>query len=70
MSSKEKQTSLQMHGRMGDCEDFLAKVMPRPEDTVGHSGAVTPKYFLYPQILLCSGEFFFLTYDKNKNLSP
>ena len=27
-------------------EDFLATVLPRPVDTVGHSGAVTPKYFL------------------------
>jgi len=29
-------------------EDFLAMVLPRPADTVGYSGAVTPKYFLCP----------------------
>jgi len=29
-------------------EDFLAMVLPRPADTVGHSGAVTPKSFLCP----------------------
>ena len=27
-------------------EDFLATVLPRPADTVGHSGAVTQKSFL------------------------
>jgi len=30
-------------------EDFLAKVLPRPGDTVGHSEAVNLKYFLCPQ---------------------
>jgi len=29
-------------------EDFLATVLPRSADTVGHSGAVTPKSFLFP----------------------
>jgi len=29
-------------------EDFLATVLPRLADTVGHSGAVTPKSFLCP----------------------
>jgi len=27
-------------------EDFLATIVPRPEDTVGHSGKVTPKSFI------------------------
>jgi len=38
-------------------EDFLATVLPRPADTVRHSGAVTPKCFCGPQILLCSEKF-------------
>jgi len=29
-------------------EDFLATVLPRPADTVGHSEAVIPKSFLCP----------------------
>jgi len=29
-------------------EDFMATVVPRPADTVGHSGAVTPKSLLCP----------------------
>jgi len=29
-------------------EDFLATVLPRLADTLGHSGAVIPKYFLSP----------------------
>jgi len=28
-------------------KDFLATVVPSPADTVGHSGAVTPKSFLF-----------------------
>ena len=30
---------------MPPMEDFLATVLPRPPDTVGHSGAVTSKSF-------------------------
>jgi len=29
-------------------EDFLATVLPRPADTVGHSGTVTPNLFSVP----------------------
>jgi len=29
-------------------EDFLATVLPRPADTVGHSWSVTPRSFLCP----------------------
>jgi len=54
---------------MPPMEDFLAMLLPRPTDTVGHSGAITPN-------LLCATPNFvvlkkmFQTYDKNKNLSP
>jgi len=29
-------------------ENLLATILPRPANTVGHSGAVTPKSFLCP----------------------
>jgi len=38
---------------------FLATVLPKPEDTVGHSGAVSHQiFFVPPQILLCSENLF------------
>jgi len=33
-------------------EDFLATVLPRLEDTVGHSGPVTPKFFYTPKFVV------------------
>jgi len=36
-------------------EDFLATVLHRPADTVGHSGAVTPRSFLcFPNFVVLS----------------
>ena len=38
-------------------EDFLATVLPKPVDTVGYSGEVTPNLFCALHILLCSEKF-------------
>jgi len=39
-------------------EDFLATVLPRPEDTGAFGGSYPPYLFYAPQILLRSENFF------------
>jgi len=51
-------------------EDFLAKVLPRPADTVGHSGAVTPKPFLYPPNFVVLRKICFKHMIKTKIIPP
>ena len=50
-------------------EDFLAMVLPRPADTVGHSGQLPPN-ILCPAKFCCAQKNLFQTHDKNQNLSP
>jgi len=45
-------------------EDFLAAVLSKSADTVGHFGAVTPKSFLCSQNFVVFKNLF-QTYDKN-----
>ena len=49
-------------------EDFLATVLSRPADTVGHSGAVTPKSFFSPKFGFAQKNLFQIS-DKKLLLS-
>jgi len=51
-------------------EYFLATVLPRPADTVGHLGAITPKYFLCPPIFVVVRKICFKHMIKIKIFPP